>query len=98
MKVFFKQEILSEKTPRHFLSEWIKPLFPEPRHSLYGLDPLDLEYSQQQSNADAFVLPFTWNYYFDKKKVHIIENGSKRIIKGSPYPFLKKLIDNFSQI
>ena len=28
---------------------------------------------------------------FDKKKVHIIENGSKRIIKGSPYSFLKKL-------
>ena len=33
---------------------------------------------------------------FDMKKIYIIENNNKRIIKGSPYPFLKKLIENFN--
>ena len=55
--------------PRHFLSEWVKPLFPEPRHSIYGLNPQDLETSQEQSDANAFVLPLTWNYYFEKGKI-----------------------------
>ena len=33
---------------------------------------------------------------FNKKKIHIITNNKKRIIKASPYPFLKKLIENFN--
>ena len=33
---------------------------------------------------------------FNNKKIHIIENNKKRIIKGTPYPFLKKLIENFN--
>ena len=33
---------------------------------------------------------------FNMKKIYIIENNNKRIIKGSPYPFLKKLIENFN--
>ena len=33
---------------------------------------------------------------FNKKKIHIIENNKKRIIKSTPYPFLKKLIENFN--
>ena len=69
MKIFFQQEILSKTTPRHFLSEWVKPLYPEPRHSLYGLDPRDLETCKEQSDADAFVLPYTWNYYSEEGKV-----------------------------
>jgi len=32
---------------------------------------------------------------FNKKKIHVIKNNKKRIIKGSPYPFLKKLIESF---
>jgi anthranilate synthase component 1 len=32
---------------------------------------------------------------FNKKKIHIIKNNKKRNIKGSPYPFLKKLIQSF---
>ena len=32
---------------------------------------------------------------FNNKKIHIIENNNKRIIKSSPYLFLKKLIENF---
>ena len=32
---------------------------------------------------------------FNKKKIHLIKNNKKRIIKGSPYPFLKKLIESF---
>ena len=33
---------------------------------------------------------------FSKKKIYIIENDKKKIIKGSPYLFLKKLIENFN--
>ena len=33
---------------------------------------------------------------FNKKKIYIIERNKKRIIKDSPYPFLKKLIENFN--
>ena len=33
---------------------------------------------------------------FDKKKIHLIQGTSKTIIKGSPYSFLKKLIENFT--
>lgn len=33
---------------------------------------------------------------FDKKKIYIIENNNKRIRKGSPYSFLKKLIEKFN--
>ena len=32
---------------------------------------------------------------FNNKKIHIIENNRKKLIKGAPYPFLKKLIENF---
>jgi len=33
---------------------------------------------------------------FNKKKIHVIENYKKRTIKSSPYPFLKRLIENFN--
>ena len=32
---------------------------------------------------------------FNKKKILLIKNNKKKMIKGSPYIFLKKLIDNF---
>ena len=33
---------------------------------------------------------------FSNKKIHIIENNKKRVIKSSPYTFLKRLIENFN--
>ena len=69
MKLYFSQNDLLEPVPRSYLSEWVKPLFPEHRHSIYGLDPKDLEYCKEQSDADAFLLPFTWNYYFDVQEI-----------------------------
>ena len=33
---------------------------------------------------------------FDKNKIHIIEKNKKRLVKGSPYPYLKNLIENFN--
>ena len=33
---------------------------------------------------------------FNKKNIHLIKNGKKQIIKGSPYFFLRKLIENFN--
>ena len=33
---------------------------------------------------------------FNKKKIYLIENNKKKIIKGIPYLFLKKLIENFN--
>ena len=35
---------------------------------------------------------------FNKKKIHIIENNNKKLIRGDPYSFLKKLIENFNFI
>ena len=55
--------------PRNYLSEWVKPLFPRHRHSLYGLESQDLEFCREQSAADAFVLPLSWNYYFEHGKL-----------------------------
>ena len=55
-----------EQVPRSYLSEWVKPLCPESRHAIYGLDPKDLEYCKEQSDADAFLLPYTWNYYLER--------------------------------
>ena len=33
---------------------------------------------------------------FNKNKIYLIENNKKKIIKSSPYPFLKKLIEDFN--
>tara|TARA_Y100000588_G_C14248582_1_gene922494 strand:+ start:1235 stop:2257 length:1023 start_codon:yes stop_codon:yes gene_type:complete len=66
LKLFFSYNDLIESVPRSYLSDWAKPLFPTYRHSLYGLDPKDLEYCKQKSDADGFLLPFTWNYYMDR--------------------------------
>ena len=33
---------------------------------------------------------------FNKRKIYIIKNGKKKIIRGSPYAFLKNLIETFS--
>ena len=33
---------------------------------------------------------------FNKKKIYIIKNNKKSTLKDSPYPFLKKLIENFN--
>ena len=33
---------------------------------------------------------------FDKKKINLIEENKKKVIKGNPYIFLKKLIENFN--
>ena len=33
---------------------------------------------------------------FNKQKILLIEDNKKKIIKDSPYPFLKKLIENFN--
>jgi len=35
-------------------------------------------------------------WVLNKKKIYIINNGRKKIIKESPYPFLKRLIENFN--
>ena len=33
---------------------------------------------------------------FNKKKIYLIENNKKKIVNGSPYPFLKNLIESFN--
>ena len=35
-------------------------------------------------------------WVFNKKKIYIINKNRKKIIKESPYPFLKRLIENFN--
>ena len=65
MKFYFPFDELNPLLPRQYLAEWIKPLFPEPRHSIYGLKSKDLEMSETLGDADAFLLPLTWNYYLE---------------------------------
>ena len=33
---------------------------------------------------------------FNKNKIHLIQKNKKKKIKGQPYPFLRKLIENFN--
>ena len=33
---------------------------------------------------------------FEQKKIYVIKNNKKKIVKGSPYTFLKRLIENFN--
>jgi len=33
---------------------------------------------------------------FNNKKIYLIKNKKKKVIKGSPFPFLEKLIENFN--
>ena len=70
MKIFPIHNYIYSKISRFYLAEWIKPLFPKHRHSLFGLDPSDLEISQNESDSDAFILPLTWNYYFDELRIN----------------------------
>ena len=70
MKIFFQHNEVPKFLSRVYLADWIKPLFPRRRHSLYGLDSKDLTMSDEKSNADAFVLPLTWNYYFEYGKLN----------------------------
>jgi len=69
MKIFFNQNDLPDSILRSYLSEWIKPLFPNSRHELYGLKPEELELSETETDTDAFVLPLSWNYYFEHGKI-----------------------------
>ena len=69
MKIFFHKDDIPELNSRSYLSEWIKPLFPNSRHELYGLKPEELELSETETDTDAFVLPLSWNYYFEHGKL-----------------------------
>ena len=42
MKIYFDKKHLTNSIPRKFYADWIKPLFPKPRHGIYGLKKDDL--------------------------------------------------------
>ena len=70
MKIYFKTNKILHSIPRKFYADWIKPLFPDLRHDIYGIRKKDLILSLNPNNADILVLPLTWNYYFQYGKTN----------------------------
>ena len=69
MKIYFKKDKIKSSIPRKFYSDWIKPVFPHLRHSIYGIKQQDLKLSENPENAHLLILPLTWNYYFEYGKI-----------------------------
>ncbi|MBA65892.1 MAG: hypothetical protein CMG55_08845 [Candidatus Marinimicrobia bacterium] len=74
MKIYFNRNQIDKSISRQFYAEWIKPVFPNKRHSIYGLKPEDLMICESPADADLFILPLTWNYYFEKGELDIAIN------------------------
>ena len=78
MKIYFEKNQIINSIPRKFYADWIKPLFPRPRLDIYGIKKNDLIFSANPKNADVLILPLTWNYYFEYKKIkkanHILKH------------------------
>ena len=70
MKIYFKTNKILHSIPRKFYADWIKPLFPDLRHDIYGIKKKDLTLSLNPKKADILILPLTWNYYFKYGKIH----------------------------
>ena len=77
MRIYFKKNKIKHSIPRKFYSDWIKPIFPNLRHGIYGIKKQDLILSANPKNADLLILPLTWNYYFEYGKI----NEVKEILK-----------------
>ena len=69
MIIFFKKRDIASHIHRKFFAEWIKPIYPTVRHSLYGLHEQDLLLSKSEEDADVLILPLTWNYYLEYGKL-----------------------------
>ena len=70
MKIYFKTNKILHSIPRKFYADWIKPLFPDLRHDIYGIRKKDLILSLNPKKADILILPLTWNYYFQYGKTN----------------------------
>ncbi|MAI85853.1 MAG: hypothetical protein CMF99_01505 [Candidatus Marinimicrobia bacterium] len=77
MRIHFKTNKILHSIPRKFYADWIKPLFPDLRHDLYGIRKKDLILSLNPKKADILILPLTWNYYFQYGKT----NEANEILK-----------------
>ena len=86
MKIYFNKKNIPDRISRKYISDWVKPLYKQSRHSLYGLDFNDLVLSKSPEDADAFVLPLTWNYYLENN----LSNEAISILKN--YKIWKKPI------
>ena len=78
MKIYFDKVNIPDGIPRKYISDWVKPLYGKPRHSLYGLEPNDLILANSSKDADVFTLPLTWNYYLEND----LSNEAESIIKS----------------
>ena len=68
MKLFFIPEKINKNIERKYLAEWVKPFYPYERLALYGLESCDIIKSQNPNDTDIFILPLTWNYYFEMNR------------------------------
>ena len=100
MKIYFKINKILHSTPRKFYADWIKPLFPELRHDIYGIRKQDLILSLNPKNADLLILPLTWNYYFEYGKINeanetlkYYQNLNKPIITWVSGDYKHRVID-----
>ena len=69
MKIYFKKNKIINSIPRKFYADWIKPVFPKNRQFIYGINQQDLQLSETPKAAAALILPLTWNYYFEHRKL-----------------------------
>ena len=69
MKIYFNKNKIINTIPRKFYADWIKPVFPNFRHIIYGIKQKDLRLSKNPKNADILILPLTWNYYFEYRRI-----------------------------
>ena len=69
MKIYFKENKNISSVPRKFYADWIKPVFPKNRQFIYGIEQQDLQLSENPEGADTLILPLTWNYYFEHRKL-----------------------------
>ena len=81
MNIYFKKNDIESHIHRKFYAEWIKPIYPKVRHSLYGLQKQDLWLSKNEEDADVLILPLTWNYYLKYGKLSDAMNTIKEYEK-----------------
>ena len=85
MRLFFIPEKINKNIERKYLAEWVKPFYPYERLALYGLESCDIIKSQNPNDTDIFILPLTWNYYFEMNNIEFALSLIKEYTKfGKP--------------
>ena len=74
IRLYFIPLKFNEDVKRKYLAEWIKPFFPKNRLSSFGLNSELYVKCENPAHAHIFILPLTWNYYFEMDIVNYASN------------------------